>query len=506
MLFAKIADFLTTRVSDLGLYAFVPLPHMSSPLFAVIDLETTGGQPPVDRITEIAIHVTDGEQVLDSFSTLVNPERPIPYMVSQITGITNAMVAEAPRFYEVARQIVEITEGKIFVAHNVGFDYSFLKAAFYDLGYAYQRKTLCTIRLSRKLIPGLPSYSLGRLCGSIGIPVTDRHRATGDAAATTELLKLLLRKNRDEALNMALESELRTALLPPKIKKADVDALPHATGVYYFHNDAGQVLYVGKSLDIHKRVQSHFTVDFRRKGLLQLRDQLASVTWELTGSELIALLLESSEIQRLLPPFNKAQRVRGQRVGIYQEADTRGYMRLRMRHQTVSNNEAKHPPLILLGSYTRAKSFIERITREHSLCPRLMGLEGGGARTSAKPCFERHLHRCQGACIGEESAESYNARLQAALHELAYPHASFLVLGRGRNANERSLVLVEAHRYRGFAFVDDGYAPRNVEEVRDLIHPREDTSFTRAIIRGYLMQPHMDRLVPLLVTRLNHFV
>ncbi|HSI91826.1 MAG TPA: 3'-5' exonuclease, partial [Adhaeribacter sp.] len=141
------------------------------PLYAIIDIETTGGQPAQDRITEIAIFIHDGHQITDKFHTLVNPQRPIPYFISNLTGITDEMVRDAPKFHEVAKEIVQFTEGKIFVAHNVRFDYSFVKKEFADLGYTYQRKTLCTVRLSRSLIPGLPSYSLGKLCKSIDIPL-----------------------------------------------------------------------------------------------------------------------------------------------------------------------------------------------------------------------------------------------------------------------------------------------------------------------------------------------
>ncbi|RZK42719.1 MAG: 3'-5' exonuclease, partial [Hymenobacter sp.] len=162
-------------------------------MYAIIDLETTGGQPANDRITELAIYVHDGQQVVDSYTTLVNPGRSIPPFITQLTGITNDMVAAAPRFHEVARKVVEMTEGCVFVAHNVRFDYSFLKKEFADLGYNYSRKTLCTVRLSRSLIPGQPSYSLGKLCQSIGIPLNGRHRAAGDAEATAILFSRLLR-------------------------------------------------------------------------------------------------------------------------------------------------------------------------------------------------------------------------------------------------------------------------------------------------------------------------
>lgn len=169
-------------------------------MYAVVDIETSGGRAQVDKITEIAIYIHDGRRVVDEFTTLINPEVSIPPFITNLTGINNQMVANAPKFYEVAKQIVLITEGKLFVAHNAQFDYGFIQAEFKRLGYDYQRQTICTVKMSRKIIPGLKSYSLGNLCQSVGIPINNRHRAAGDALATTKLLDLLLEKTQGQLI------------------------------------------------------------------------------------------------------------------------------------------------------------------------------------------------------------------------------------------------------------------------------------------------------------------
>lgn len=169
-------------------------------MYAVVDIETSGGRAQLDRITEIAIYIHDGEKIVDEFSTLINPETYIPSFITRLTGINNDMVATAPKFYEVAKKIVLITEGCLFVAHNAPFDYRFIQEEFKRLGYNYQRQTMCTVRMSRKIIPGMGSYSLGNLCQNLGITINNRHRAAGDALATTQLLEILINKTEGKLL------------------------------------------------------------------------------------------------------------------------------------------------------------------------------------------------------------------------------------------------------------------------------------------------------------------
>ncbi len=481
-------------------------------MYAIIDLETTGGQPTQDRITEIAVYIHDGEKIVDEYATLLNPGRAIPPFITQLTGITNEMVSTAPKFHEVARKVVEITEGCVFVAHNVRFDYSFLKKEFADLGYNYSRKTLCTVRLSRSLIPGQPSYSLGKLCQSIGIPLEGRHRAAGDAHATALLFGRLLRITQendpaqpDAALPDALarvdalapagrrpdgtkapspkrvaavQSAIKEALMPPLVSAALVASLPQATGVYYFHNEAGEVIYVGKSINIYKRIQQHFAVDVKSRKSLEFKNSIADITWELTGSELVALLYESHLIKQLKPAYNRAQRRSVFPAGIYLRVDEQGYKRLAYGRADARNAEI---PIIALGNQYKAQGFLYHKVAKFNLCQKLCGLyKTPGA------CFDFQVHRCQGACVGQEAPESYNLRVDEAIDSISYEHETFVVIGPGRTELEKTLVLVENGRYRGFAYVDETFTARRLDDFREVIKEYVDNKDTQQIIRQHL--------------------
>jgi len=232
-------------------------------LYAILDIESTGGKYNEEGITEIAIYKFDGNEIVDQFSSLINPERKIQSFVVGLTGINNEMLHQAPKFYEIAKRIIEITEGCIIVAHNAKFDYRMLKLEFDRLGYPYERKTLCTVKLSKKLLPNFESYSLGKLVRKLGIPITDRHRASGDALATVKLFKLLLEKDTDKEI---ISSHLKLNAVSSIDKKLIrlIDDLPNAVGVYYFSNKEGDIIYVGKSNDIKKRANQHFISDAQK--------------------------------------------------------------------------------------------------------------------------------------------------------------------------------------------------------------------------------------------------
>ncbi len=272
-------------------------------VYSIIDIETTGGSRQGNKITEIAIINFDGEKVIDEFSSLINPEISIPFSITRLTGITNEMVANAPKFYEVAKKIVEMTKGHVFVAHNVFFDYNFIKHEFSELGFQYSAERLCTVRLSRKLLPGHASYSLGKLCKDLGIEITARHRALGDAKATVELLKLLLQRSES---SLGPHIYTKSISLPSNLEQKTYDSLPEKEGVYYFHNLKGELLYIGKSTNIKKRVTGHFRPDLKRKKDIELKDRIADIQYQVTGHELTALLLEAHEIKTLRPLYNKA--------------------------------------------------------------------------------------------------------------------------------------------------------------------------------------------------------
>lgn len=270
-------------------------------MYAILDIETTGGKYNEEGITEIAIHRFDGQQVVDKFISLVNPEREIQPFVVNLTGINNNMLRTAPKFYEVAKRIVEITKDTVLVAHNAQFDYRILRTEFRRLGYNFERKTLCTVDLSKKLIPEAESHSLGKLVRSLGIAVSDRHRANGDAMATLKLFKLLLTKDLDKSIIREVVREETHGELSPR-QLDIVEQLPSDTGVYYMHNKDGDIIFLGKSSNIRKRVNQHFTNNSEKARVLQ--KETKKVTFEITGSELVALLKEHEEIIRNKPKYN----------------------------------------------------------------------------------------------------------------------------------------------------------------------------------------------------------
>jgi len=463
-------------------------------LYAIIDIETTGGQPSQDRITEIAIFIHDGQQIVDQYNTLINPERPIPYFITQLTGITDAMVQDAPKFHEVARDIVKFTEDKIFVAHNVRFDYSFLKKEFADLGYTYQRKTLCTVRLSRSLMPGLPSYSLGKLCKSINIDLKLRHRAIGDAEATAELFDRLLKINQKELTpseetqkesKATLSNAVKTSLLPPAITKEQVNALPDAAGVYYFYDSDGQVIYVGKSINIRKRIIQHFNIDYKSHKSIEFKNRIADITYELTGSELVALLYESDQIKKIKPQYNRAQRRSIFSSGIYLYVDENGYKRL-----SFDKVNSERVPLISLENHFKSKSFLFHKVEKYNLCQKLSGLyKSNGA------CFNYQVHQCKGACLGLEAPAEYNARVDAAIESFSFEHENFVVIGKGREAGERSVVCIENGRYLGFGFIDESFSANNLQDFKEAVKFYNDNKDVQQIIRGYLRTKHKDKVL-----------
>jgi len=451
-------------------------------MYAVVDIETTGSKPDYDRIIEIAIYLHDGEKIVDAYTSLVNPERYIPDFITKLTGITNSMVEDAPKFYEIAKKIVEFTEGHIFVAHNVHFDYSFLKGEFKSLGFNYQRKTLCTVRLSRKLIPDLPSYSLGKLCDSIHIKVHNRHRAKGDAEATAKLLTRLIQINESQFDQDIVEEEVKFATLPPKIQREQVLELPEETGVYYFHDEAGSVIYVGKSRNIKKRIASHFQLFNKTRKSAELKDIIADISYTLTGSELVALLLESEEIKHYKPRFNKAQRRSSYNYGIFVRQDSEGYL-----HLYADKIKTGNMPIYFTESASVARLIIEKYQQKYQLCQKFCDMyRHSGA------CFGHRVGECAGACVGKEYFDDYNQRVEKVIALLSqFKKPNFVIVGKGRSGEERSVVCIENGKYLGFGFVDNEILKNTPARLaKEYIDVRQDNRDTQKIIRQYLEVSH----------------
>lgn len=449
--------------------------------YAIIDIETTGGMAKRDKITEIGIVIHDGEKVIDTYETLINPGRSIPANITRITGITNDMVQDAPKFYEVAKIIVEMTEGAIFVAHNVRFDYTFIKEAFSDLGYTFSKRQLDTVRLARKTFPGLRSYSLGNLIKHFGIKVNDRHRALADAIATTELLaKIFAKEGSSDTIKMYINHGLRESQLPKSISIERLHELPEECGVYYFINEYGKVVYIGKSINIKKRVIQHFVKTTKKAENLQR--QVFSIDFELTGSELISLLHESREIKIHHPEINKIQKNKHFPYFIHHFEDELGYTRLKIEKTSKLRKRDKH----ILSDYSSlqsAKAHIKHISKELSLCLKLNYLD-----SQAGPCFDYKLDNCLGACILEEDALAYNERAALAIQGMSRLFTKdFIILDKGREKNEYSVVLIEGGYYRGFGFASNEDLNQGTEEIKETIKYVPENPETNNIVRNYLL-------------------
>lgn len=457
-------------------------------MYAIIDIETTGGSPRYEKITEIAILIFDGKQIVDEFVTLINPEKPIPYFITSLTGITNEMVADAPRFYEIAKRIVEMTEDKILVAHNVTFDYKFIRSEFKSLGFNFVRNNLCTLQLSRKLFPGHRSYSLGNICKDFAIDIKNRHRATGDAFATVKLLELLIRRCSDEGIEDLITVAARPALknLHPLLDQKTLDNLPEETGVYYFLNDQNQIIYIGKSKNIRQRVLSHLSNNGSKRAI-ELKESIASVDLEITGSELVALLIESSEIKKHSPPYNRAQKRKIMHYGLYSFKDDNGYINLRIDKTTNRINDTPHT---CFQNLTEARDSLSRLAERHWLCQKLCGLyETDGA------CFHYEIRQCNGACIGKESPGIYNNRVTKALGTFYYDNKNLLIIDQGRNQAERAVVRIENGKYVGFGYlnIEDSYV--HIDSFLDCIRIYEDNKDIHQIIKTYLNHNDVEKII-----------
>lgn len=453
---------------------------MTKKLYAIIDIETTGGKATREKITEIAIVIHDGEKVVNTFESLINPEKKIPYNITRITGIDDKMVADAPKFYEVAQQVVKMTEGAIFVAHNVRFDYSFIREEFKRLGYTYTRKQLCTVRMSRKAFPGLASYSLGNLIKHFGIKVNARHRAMADTMATVELFeKILLKEGSRDNLTSMLNLGVKEALLPKNISLERLHELPESCGVYYLHDIYGDIVYIGKSINIKKRVMEHFAKITEKASKLQ--KLVNDVSYEETGSELIALLYESQLIKELNPSVNRAQRQKHFPYMIYTYTDEKGYICF----DVIKNTKKNRLDFEMISEYPtlmRAKGTIKLAWRKYELCSHYCNIEAYN-----RPCFDYHLKQCEGACIYEESPEAYNVRAEEAKEALSTVfQEDFFILDKGRNLDEQAVVFVEDGVCRGFGYIEKSEMNGNIDCLRDAIKPYPSFPETSRIIQRFL--------------------
>jgi DNA polymerase-3 subunit epsilon len=455
-------------------------------MYAILDIETTGGSPKTEKITEIAIFFHDGEKVVDEWSTLLNPEKSIPYFITGLTGITNEMVANAPRFYEVAKEIVERTKDHTIVGHNVKFDYSFIKSEFKKLGFEYDRNTLCTIKLSRRIFPGHKSYSLGKLCKDLGIVIHDRHRAAGDALATVKLFEML-QSNQEGGFGeeMVRERSGRYKNLNEHLTVEDIQNLPEECGTYYFFDDSQQLLYIGKSKNIRHRILSHLG-NTTTKRALELKQRIHTISYDLTGSELIALLKESKEIKDQKPRYNRAQKRTSSYWGLYPGKDEYGYITFALR----KISETPEDPVTCFNNKKEAREALTKMVGKNWLCQKLSGLyQTDGA------CFHHSIRQCNGACIQGEAVSTYNKRAEALLDSLQLDRGNLLIIDSGRKPDERSLVRIEKGIYMGYGYLSVNEAYLGIEEMLECIQPALDNRDIRQILRNWLKNNRVEKIL-----------
>ena len=436
-------------------------------MYAILDIETTGGKYNEEGITEIAIYQHNGQEVTDQFISLVNPERPIQPFVEKLTGINSKMLRNAPRFFEVAKRIIEITENCLIVAHNTDFDYRILRTEFKRLGYNFERNSLCTVSLSQQLLPDMESYKLGKLVRSLGIPISDRHRAQGDALATVKLFELLLEKDSGKEILKSQIKALHTHQVPSKYLSI-IEELPNATGVYYLHNTVGDVLYIGKSNNIQKRVRTHLTGTDRKSKKIQKK--LHKVNFETTGSELIALLKEQHEIKKNQPQINKDGRYRLYPMGIRIDQET-------AYHQLILEQVRNSREYLVVFKNSRvAKHVLTQWIEDHQLCFKHSSLQD-----SEGACFAYKNDQCKGACLEEESTQSYNDRLHQLQDKNNYPHDHFLMIGSGRKDGEYSFIYIDNQCFKGYGFYELNHQIKNKEKILNRMIAMEDNSDCRTL-------------------------
>ena len=423
-------------------------------MYAIVDIETTGGYAAANDITEIAIVLHDGQGVTEVYQTLIKPSVPIPYFIQSLTGIHPLMLEDAPGFGEVAGQIHEMLQGRIFVAHNVNFDYSFVKHHLAASGLELNAQKLCTVRLARKVFPSLSSYSLGNLCRHFNIIIENRHRAGGDATATARLFDHILQNNGLVHIRESLKRTSKEQCLPLHLPREQIDSLPYSPGVYYFHNQKGKVIYVGKARNIRYRVSSHFTHNGAGRQRQDFLRNIHSVTYQTCGTELMAFILENIEIRKLWPEYNRALKNFTPVFGLYLYEDRGGYLRLILEKK---KNQLRS--LYTFNSLIEGNRLLNQLAEQFAL-----------------------------QSPEKESADVYNNRVLEAVDHLEKQLPTFAVVDDRHDADGRSCILIEKGRFYGMGYVPDEAAVYSAEELKTYLQAYPENDYIRGLVYQYVQK------------------
>ena len=444
-------------------------------MYAIVDIETTRGHASAHGITEIAIVIHDGQQVTDQFETLLNPCADIPVYIQALTGITNDMVSRAPLFSSVAQRIYSLLNGNIFVAHNVNFDYSFVKHHLMQAGFNLQCPKLCTVRLGRKIFPGLTSYSLGKFCRQMGIDNQQRHRAMGDAFATAQLFSLMLQNDREGHIQQSLKQKNKEYSLPPHLPQQQVNLLPDAPGVYYFHDNKDKIIYVGKAKSLKKRVKSHFNNNRADNQKQEFLRNVHRISHQTCGTELMAFILEAVEIKRLWPKYNRAQKHYEHTYGLYQFEDQRGYLRLAI------DKYRKHTkPIYTFTLLTEGYNLLNQLIELFDLCPKMCFIIKHN-----QLCVRSNSEAC--ACQNTEATANYNQRVNLATTHLKDAMQTFAIRDKGRTDDENSYILIENGEFYGMGYVKQ--SPTNIEldALKNQLTPYPGNGYIKSMVANFAM-------------------
>lgn len=431
-------------------------------VYAIVDIETTGSHPDKNGITEIAIVLHNGTEVEGRYETLINPGYPIPSYISYLTGITNEAVSKAPDFSEVALNIFNLLSNRIFIAHNVNFDYTFIRHHLMESGYHWLPKKLCTLKLSRKAFPGLQKYGLGHLCKTFNIPVVNRHRAGGDADATAILFQKILLEGGEKLIKDFLKKDNHEQILPPNLSKESINKLPYIPGVYYFHNGKGKIIYVGKAKSIKKRVLSHFTGLNTGKKRQEFLRNIYEVTFTECPTEFTAFILESIEIKKYWPEYNFSQKRAEQFYSIYLFEDSAGFMRL-----AIDKKRKYTKPVASFALLGDAHRSLWKLVREFQLHPAL--------------CFLQK----QSLIPTDIEQQFYNEKVMQAVAYLQQNSGTYAIVESPVTGNQKSCVFVENGKFYGMGLLPHDITSFNSIQVKNYLTVYPENEMIRTLVKSY---------------------
>ncbi|MBS1563174.1 MAG: GIY-YIG nuclease family protein [Bacteroidetes bacterium] len=426
-------------------------------MYAIVDIETTGGHATGSGITEVAILLHNGREIEGRYHTLINPGQAIPRYITALTGINNEMVYAAPRFEEVAERIYTLLAGRIFVAHNVNFDFSFLKHHLGLSGYELNSRKLCTVRMSRKIFPGFASYSLGNLCRELQVTINNRHRALGDAMATAEVFDMLLSHDEEGVIGKMLKGRNKEQYLPPHLPAWQVEQLPDGPGVYYFHDNKGKIVYVGKAVSLQQRVKSHFSNNDGGRRKQDMLRTICAVSYKICSSELSALILESVEIRRLWPQYNRSQKKYHHEYGLYTYDDRNGYRRL-----FIEKKKKQLAAVYTFNLLHEGQVLLKKLIAEYGLSESL--------------CFVNTSVQA----LPQETPEEYNRKVEYAFLSLQEQLPSFVL--KDREEEDCQLILIERGRFVGMGPFHSNISFSSIDSIKEHITLYPDNDYIRGLV------------------------